>query len=110
MFQSRISRCLAVAALAAGLAACAHDTSMQSSTAASTAAYTDDASINTNVQTAIMGVPGVDADNLQVSTQDGVVKLRGRVDDQMAAQNAVQAARQVQGVKTVDYDIDIGNQ
>jgi osmotically-inducible protein OsmY len=32
------------------------------------------------------------------------------VDSQMAAQNAIQAARQVQGVKKVDYDIDVGNQ
>jgi hyperosmotically inducible protein len=47
---------------------------------------------------------------LQVSTYDGVVKLRGKVDSQMAAQNAIQAARQVQGVKKVDYDIDVGNQ
>jgi hyperosmotically inducible protein len=106
MHQYRIPRLLAIAALAATLGACADHEPEQRNTAQ----YTDDTTLNTNVQTAVLGVPGVHANDLQVSTYDGVVKLRGKVDSQMAAQNAIQAARQVQGVKKVDYDIDVGNQ
>jgi len=87
------------------LGACANEPMQRDS-----ASYTDDASINTNVQAAVVGVPGVHANNVQVKTYEGVVTLRGTVENQLAAQNAVQAARQVAGVKKVDYDIKVGPQ
>lgn len=74
---------------------------------ADTASYTDDASINTNVQAAVAGVPGVDANSLAVNTNTGIVKLSGTVNDKLAAQNVVQAARQVAGVKQVEFDLQL---
>ena len=103
MTGSKLSRVLVTMAAVFALAACASD-----HTPRDTAQYTDDTSINTNVQAAVIGVPGVHANNIQVDTYEGVVKLRGTVDNQLAAQNAVQAARQVAGVKKVDYDIKVG--
>ncbi len=105
MTKHRFSRIVLIAAAALALGACAGDR-----TPRDTAQYTDDASINTNVQAAVVSVPGVHANNVQVSTYEGVVTLRGNVDDQLAAQNAVQAARQVAGVKKVDYNLKVGQQ
>ncbi|HET8597076.1 MAG TPA: BON domain-containing protein [Castellaniella sp.] len=68
---------------------------------------TNDAMINANVINAISTVPGLRQSNIQVSTLQGVVTLRGSVDSQMTAQSAVQAARQVPGVRTVNYDLRI---
>ncbi|NYT82488.1 BON domain-containing protein [Alcaligenaceae bacterium] len=74
---------------------------------ADTAQYTDDTSVNTNVQAAVAGVPGVDANSMSVNTNGGIVKLSGTVQDKLAAQNVVQAARQVAGVKQVDFDLQL---
>lgn len=103
MLKSRSAHLLLAAAAAMTLGACAHHQPEQRSATE----YTDDEAINTQVQTAVLGVPGVHANAIQINTHEGVVKLRGKVDNQMAAQNAIQAARQVAGVKTVDYDLDV---
>jgi hyperosmotically inducible protein len=42
-----------------------------------------------------------------VTTANGVVTLDGAADNETAALNAVQAARQIAGVKKVNYDIRI---
>ncbi|NYT86099.1 BON domain-containing protein [Pollutimonas harenae] len=105
MTHFRLSRTLISIVAALTLSACAADYSQRD-----TAQYTDDAVINTNVQAAVIGVPGVQANTMHVSTYEGVVNLRGTVDTQLAAQNAIQAARQVTGVKKVDYDIKVGRQ
>ncbi|MGB6106080.1 MAG: BON domain-containing protein [Pusillimonas sp.] len=102
MIRSRFSRTLMIAAAVFALGACAGDPQPRD-----TAQYTDDTAINTNAQAAVVGVPGVHANTMQVSTYEGVVTLRGTVDNQLAAQNAIQAARQVAGVKKVDYDIKV---
>jgi osmotically-inducible protein OsmY len=65
----------------------------------------NDASLNANVMNAISSVPGLRASNIQVTTLNGNVSLRGTADNQMVAQSAVQAARQVPGVQRVDYDL-----
>lgn len=75
--------------------------------ARSPAQYQEDASITSRVQAAVLGVPGIHANNIQVSTYDGVVTLRGTASTQAAARNAVQAARQVTGVRTVEYDLQV---
>lgn len=75
--------------------------------ARSAAQYQDDASITSRVQAAVIGVPGIHANNIQVSTYDGVVTLRGTASHEEAARNAVQAARQVTGVRTVEYDLQV---
>lgn len=95
-------RSIAAMSVALTLGACAGD-----QTPRSAAQYNDDANINTNVQAAVVAVPGVHANTIQVKTYEGVVTLSGTVDDRLAAQNAIQAARQVAGVKKVDYNIDV---
>ena len=84
------------------LAACAGDP-----TPRSTAEYSTDSAINTRVQAAVVGVPGIHANDIQVNTYEGVVSLKGKADNRLAAENAVQAARQVAGVKKVDFDIQV---
>lgn len=66
-----------------------------------------DAVINVNVISAVSAVPGLRNSNLQVGTLHGVVSLRGTVDSRAAAESAVQAARQVPGVRSVNYDLQI---
>lgn len=68
-------------------------------------ATNNDASINASVMNAVSAVPGLRASNVQVSTLNGNVSLRGTADNLAVAQNAVQAARQVPGVQRVDYDL-----
>jgi len=75
--------------------------------ARSTAQYHDDASISNRVQAAVLSVPGIHPRNLQVSTYEGVVTLRGTAASDVAARNAVQAAREVTGVRSVDYDLHL---
>ncbi|NYT77318.1 BON domain-containing protein [Alcaligenaceae bacterium] len=103
MIKSRTAQLLLAIAAAMTLGACAHQQPEQRSATE----YSDDTTINAQVQAAVLGVPGVHANNIQIDTYEGVVKLRGKVDTQAAAQNAIQAARQVAGVKSVDYDIDV---
>lgn len=71
------------------------------------AQYHDDAGITNRVLAAVVGVPGMHANSIQVSTYDGIVTLRGTAANEMAARNAVQAARQVTGVRSVDYDLQV---
>lgn len=71
------------------------------------AQYHDDAAISRRVQAAVLSVPGIHAQNLQLSTYEGVVTLRGTASSDVAARNAVQAARQVTGVRSVDYDLQL---
>ncbi len=100
--NSRTYRTLIPAVAAIVLSACAGSPHPKAN-----ADYTDDASINAKAQAAVIAVPGIHADNIQVKTQDAVVTLRGTAANSLAARNAVQAARQVDGVKTVDYDIKV---
>ena len=69
--------------------------------------YQEDANITSRVQAAVLGVPGIHAQNLQISTYDGVVTLRGTASHADAARNAVQAARQITGVRSVEYDLQV---
>ncbi|MBV6271978.1 BON domain-containing protein [Alcaligenaceae bacterium CGII-47] len=71
------------------------------------AAVSNDAAINANVITALSRLPRQSSTNLQVSTLNGVVTLRGVTDTTAIAQDNVQAARQVPGVQRVDYDIQV---
>jgi hyperosmotically inducible protein len=100
--SSRTRRTLTVAALAIAVSACAGKPASRAN-----AEYSDDASINARVQAAVIAVPGIQTNNLQITTRDAVVTLRGAATNTVSARNAVQAARQVDGVKTVDYDIKV---
>ncbi len=102
MTNRRFSTAFVLIAMAIALSACAGDPAPRAA-----AQYNDDASINTNVEAAVVSVPGIHANNIQVSTYEAVVTLRGAAESSLAARNAVQAARQVPGVKKVDYDIKV---
>jgi hyperosmotically inducible protein len=102
MSMPRFLKAIALAATSLALVACAGDP-----TPPATAQYTDDAAITQGVQAAVIGVPGVHADQVEVMTKDGVVTLSGAASSELAALNAVQAARQVVGVKKVNYDIRV---
>lgn len=102
MVMSRFSQAIGLAAFCLALSACAGDP-----TPPATAQYTDDAAITQGVQAAVLGVPGVHAEQVEVTTLDGVVTLSGAANSELAALNAVQAARQVTGVKKVNYDIRV---
>lgn len=90
---------LAVALLLGG---CAKDT-----TSGTSASHRGDTSLNHQVTQAVRNVQGVGSDDLNVSTHNGTVTLRGRTRTRAQAQDAIEAARQVPGVKTVDYDIQV---
>lgn len=104
----------AVVAAALSLTACTGIGMNTSSTSAdsprSPDEYHDDASINANVQAAVVGTSGVHANDIQVTTYRGVVSLKGQADTQDAAVSAVEAARSVAGVKKVNYDIKVRKQ
>lgn len=80
---------------------------VESPDARSPAQYNEDASISNRVQAAVLSVPGIYAQTMQISTYEGVVTLRGTAANDVAARNVVQAARQVTGVRSVDYDIQV---
>lgn len=101
MFTYCLRRVLLLAAVLS-LSACAGDPTPPAS-----AMLTDDVSITSNVEAAVIAVPGVHSPATQVQTTDGVVNLRGTAANQVAARNAVQAARQVPGVKRVEFDIRV---
>ena len=87
------------------LSACATDNTTGSATTS-----VDDATLNNNVTYAVHGVPGIESSDLDVSTRRGVVTLSGRTDTRAQAQDAIEAARHVPGVRTVDYDINVDEQ
>lgn len=66
----------------------------------------DDA-LTTHVNAAVTAVPGIHPRSIQVATREGAVILLGTADDSLAAANAAQAAAQVPGVKSVDFDIRV---
>jgi hyperosmotically inducible protein len=61
-----------------------------------------DAAITAKVKTALMADPDVKAMQIDVDTHDGVVTLNGRADQGNNVDKAVQIARGIDGVKSVD--------
>lgn len=101
MQQRSLFATLALASVLA-VAGCASDHAGRS-----TASAQDDAALNSAVQDAVRDSPGVDTSGVRVSTHNGVVTLSGRAPTQGAAQDAIEAARHVPGVRKVDYDIKV---
>jgi osmotically-inducible protein OsmY len=94
---------MAVAALALSLGACATAPEEKSQ---STGQYIDDATVTAKVKTAIASDVGVRAaSNVNVETYSGVVQLSGFADNSEQASKAADAARKVNGVRSVKNDI-----
>ena len=68
----------------------------------------DDATITTKVEAKLTGDPEVSAYNVDVDTNDGVVRLSGEVEKPEAKAEAEKLARDTEGVRRVINDIVIG--
>jgi osmotically-inducible protein OsmY len=108
MMQGRFSRAAIAAAFAVaaslGAVGCASDPENKQTAGE----YLDDAALTAKVKTAIATDAGArTAAQINVETFKGTVQLSGFVDNQDAAQKAVDAAKKVSGVRSVKNDIRI---
>ncbi|MGE5469684.1 MAG: BON domain-containing protein [Bacteroidota bacterium] len=91
---------LAVLVLSVVLAACGSTQGKES-----TGEYFDDTGITTKVKTAFVADKKVDAMDIKVTTYKGVVTLTGMADSRAEIDRAVELAKNVAGVKSVQNDI-----
>jgi len=85
-----------------GLAGCA-STSKQEGTGE----YVDDTVLTTKVKTAILAEPTLKSAEINVETYKGVVQLSGFVGSEQSARKALEVARSVKGVKSVQNAIHL---
>jgi osmotically-inducible protein OsmY len=71
----------------------------------STGEYLDDSVLTTKVKTSILGDSRLKMLQINVETFKGIVQLSGFVDSASAATRAVELARTVKGVKTVNNSL-----
>jgi len=71
----------------------------------STGEYLDDSVLTTKVQTSILGDSRLKLLQINVETFKGVVQLSGFVDSASASARAVELARTVKGVKSVNNSL-----
>ncbi len=71
----------------------------------STGEYLDDSALTTKVKTSILGDSRLKLLQISVETFKGVVQLSGFVDSANAANRAVELARTVKGVKSVNNSL-----
>jgi hyperosmotically inducible protein len=90
------------------LGACASNTKTEQSKQETTGQYVDDATVTAKVKTAIATDVGVKAaSNVNVETYRGVVQLSGFADSDAQASRAADAAKKVNGVRSVKNDIRV---
>lgn len=75
-----------------------------------TGEYMNDAAISTSVKSALFADPETSSTQINVETFRGVVQLSGFADSPRSAQRAVDVARGVSGVKSVESNIKIRQQ
>jgi osmotically-inducible protein OsmY len=68
----------------------------------------DDAVVTTKVKSKLAADPQVSAMNVSVDTNDGVVTLTGRVEDETARREAVKLAKDTEGVVSVRDLLEVG--
>jgi hyperosmotically inducible protein len=73
----------------------------------STGAYLDDSAITAKVKSAFMADREVSALNINVETNGGVVQLSGFASGRQEIDQAIKLARNVQGVKSVENNIQL---
>ena len=66
---------------------------------------TDDQTITVRVRNALLNDPVVHASEIAVTTQNGVVVLRGQVHGQPEASAAIGVARRIEGVRDVQSEL-----
>jgi osmotically-inducible protein OsmY len=77
--------------------------------AESTGQYIDDASITAKVKAALLADKQLKATQVSVETNQGAVQLKGTVASKDQESEAVKAANQVNGVKSVNDMIQVTN-
>lgn len=124
--SSKVSISLAAGALLALLGGCAghaNDRPVATTTTTTTTsngpavagattvgtAHVDDDALENNVQSTLASTPGVNASEINVDADDGVVTLSGDVDSASAASAAVQATQGVTGVTAVHNELTVTN-
>lgn len=75
--------------------------------ASSAGSYVDDALITTKVKAALIEDKQVSGLKINVTTQQGIVKMTGTVPSSDVGQRAVELASRVDGVKTVQSDLKV---
>ena len=103
----KLSRLLGavVAAAALALGACATDGDSQKRSAGE---FSSDAALTAKVKTAIASDAGIgSASAINVQSYRGTVQLSGFVDSQDKVKRAGEAARKVDGVRTVENNIKV---
>jgi hyperosmotically inducible periplasmic protein len=100
---------VAMTAAALALAGCASNRGANdTSSSRSAGEFTSDAALTAKVKTAIASDSGLgNATNINVNSFRGVVQLNGFVDSQDKIQRAVTAARNVQGVRDVQNNLQV---
>ena len=99
---------VAISAFALIAAGCAHRDNRDSGANRSAGVVVDDAGLTAKVKTAIAKDVGAGtAANVNVNTYRGTVQLSGFVDSQDQATRAADAAKKVDGVRSVKNDIRV---
>lgn len=91
-----------LAAVATGAAGCA--------TTQPAGQQVDDATITSRVKGKLASEPGISTFDFDVDTTAGVVTLRGSVDDPEVSEQAARLARDVQGVRSVQNQIEVNGE
>jgi osmotically-inducible protein OsmY len=81
-----------------------------SATSESTGEYLDDMTLSTKVRASILGDSRLKVMQISIETFKGVVQLSGFVDTAGASARAVELARTVKGVKSVNNSLIVKNQ
>jgi osmotically-inducible protein OsmY len=81
-----------------------------SQTSESTGEYLDDMTLSTKVRASILGDSRLKVMQISIETFKGVVQLSGFVDTAGASARAVELARTVKGVKSVNNSLIVKNQ
>lgn len=97
---SLLARLLIVSILSFMITGCAG-----SRTSESTGEYFDDTVISSKVRTAILSDVGLKVFQISVETFKGVVQLSGFVDSDATIKRAIDVARKVKGVKSVNNSL-----
>lgn len=100
---------VAVAASALALAGCASNRDAPEPSSSRTAGeFSGDAALTAKVKTAIASDSGLgNAANINVNTYRGVVQLNGFVESEDKIQRAADAARRVDGVRSVENNLRV---
>ena len=95
-------RCFMLVVLITGFAACASTSKQEGA-----GEYVDDSVITTKVKSQLAADDFLKSFEISVETYKGIVQLSGFVGSQQAVDKAGEIARGVQGVKSVENDLNV---